>query len=298
MPSVACRLVGLNKSSLNSGKEGRWPGTMSLTAPDSPPINAFYGARVAEFMASSLEAVVGALTTRSSLEYRGNQPEQVRAWQSQIALLRRSFSELEISEGWSLLLEYSLRRIGRRPDAVILAPGAIIVVEFKMGAERHAAHYAQQAEDYALCIRDFHGAASRDCVVVPIVCAEHAPRVAAPRPPIIEAVASVILTNAGDLSDALQIAASVGVSGVSPVTWRDFDSSNYNPTPNIVAAARAVYAGHSVAEIGRTDADGLALRSVAERLRYWVLEARESRDHVVCLVSGTPGAGKSLLGLN
>ncbi len=211
--------------------------------------------------------------------------------------MRWAFSEVKGSGEWGLLLEYSLRRLGRRPDAVILAPGVIIVVEFKMGAEKHVAHHVEQVEDYALCIRDFH-AYSRGFVVAPVVCAEHAPRVVAVRHSVIEAVASVILTNARDLPEALQMAASLGASNAPSVSWRDFDSGGYNPTPTIVDAARAVYAGHSVREIGRSDADGMALQRAAERLRHWILEARRDGQHIVCLVSGTPGAGKSLLGLN
>jgi hypothetical protein len=261
------------------------------------PVNSFYGARVAEFMSDDPNNVVGVLATRASLEYRGNQPEQARSWRDQVKLLRRAFSEVKGSGEWGLLLEYSLRRLGRRPDAVILAPGVIIVVEFKMSAEKHAAHHVQQVEDYALCIRDFH-AYSRGCVIAPIVCAEHAPRVVPARPSVIEAVASVILTNAHDLPEALQLAASLGASNAASVCWRDFDSGAYNPTPTIVDAARAVYAGHSVKEIGRSDADGMALQCAAERLRHWVLEARRNGQHIICLVSGTPGAGKSLLWLN
>ncbi len=271
--------------------------TISPAVLAGAPVNSFYGARVAEFMAEDPRAVVGALTTRAALEYRGNQPEQARAWQREVELLSRAFNVLTGSGEWGLLLEYSLRRLGRRPDAVILAPGVIIVVEFKIGAERHAAHYVQQAEDYALCIRDFHDGSGR-FVLVPIVCAELAPAVIATQPSVVEAVASPILANAHDLPDALRMAVSTGTREAETVSWRAFDSGPYNPTPTIVDAARAVYAGHSVAEIGRSDADGMALQRAAERLRHWVLEARRSGEHIVCLVSGTPGAGKSLLGLN
>jgi hypothetical protein len=142
---------------------------------DSPtgPVHAFFGARVGEFVALSAEAVVGALTTRAALEFRGNQPEQARAWRDQVAVLQRAFDGMAGSQDWGLLLEYSLRRLGRRPDAVILAPGVTMVVEFKMGADGYDQSYIDQAQDYALCIRDFHRAGLRQ-VLVPIVCAEHA----------------------------------------------------------------------------------------------------------------------------
>jgi hypothetical protein len=231
------------------------------------PVHAFYGARVAAFMAEPLEAVVGALTTRAALEFRGNQPEQAHAWREQVALLRRAFGQVAESQDWGLLLEYPLRRLGRRPDAVILAPGVIIVVEFKMGADAYAQHYIEQVQDYALCIRDFHRAA-RGHVIAPIVCAEHATRTTGRVPSVTDFVGEVILTNALDLHAALRVAMSISVDGVPSVSWGEFDMGGYNPTPTIVEAARAVYAGHSVAEIGRTDAEGEALQLTAERLRY------------------------------
>src|SRR5687768_9756598 len=104
----------------------------------------------------SVEAVVGILTTRAALEFRGNQPEQARAWRDQVPLLQRALGRVTGAQDWGILLEYSLRRLGRRPDAVIPAPGVIMVVEFKMGAGAHDQSYVAQAEDYALCLRDFH----------------------------------------------------------------------------------------------------------------------------------------------
>ena len=260
-------------------------------------MHAFYGARVGEFMAQSPDAVLGALTTRAALEFRANQPEQAHAWREQLAVLRRAFSEVVGSKDWGLLLEYPLRRLGRRPDAVILAPGVIMVVEFKMGAEVHSQNHADQAQDYALCLRDFHRSA-RGYVIAPIVCAEHAPRTIVHAPVVTDSVGAVLLTNRVDLHGAFRSAASLSGGEVPLLSWRKFDTGGYNPTPTIVEAARAVYAGHSVAEIGRTDAEGDALQRTAERLRYWALEARERKEHIICLVSGSPGAGKSLLGLN
>jgi hypothetical protein len=270
-----------------------------MTLGAAAPVHAFYGARVGEFTRTPLHAVVGALTTRAALEFRGNQPEQAHAWRGEVALLQRTLGKVIGSQDWGLLLEYPIRRLGRRPDAILLAPGLIVVVEFKMGADAYARSHLEQAHDYALCIRDFHHAA-RGQVIVPIVCAEHATKAAAPRqiPVVIDSVAEVLLSNAANLGEALGLATSVAVDGVPLLSWRGFDAGGYNPTPTIVEAARAVYAGHAVAEIGRTDAEGEALNRTAARLRYWAAEARRRREHVVCLVSGTPGAGKSLLGLN
>jgi hypothetical protein len=260
------------------------------------PMHAYYRARVKEFMAQSPEVVVGALTSRSALEFRGNERQQVRAWKDQVQLLRSTFTQIPKAQKWGLVLEYSMRRLERRPDAVILAPGVIIVIEFKMGAKSHDTSQCEQVEDYALCIRDFHSA-SREFTIVPIVCAEYATHTDSIRPTIIDRVASTIFTNARDLPSALRLAASL-VKSARALTGQAFDSGHYSPTPTIVEAVREIYRAHSVAAIGRTDAEGIALLRTAQRLRHWVLQARKRKEHVLCVVTGTPGAGKSLLGLD
>ena len=125
----------------------------------SAPVNAFYAARVPDFLSESPEKIVGALTTRNSLLFRVGAPEQVRAWQDQVEVLRKALAAIPDADEWSLLLEYSLHRLGKRPDALVLLPGLIAVIEFKMGAVSHSADHVRQVEDYALCIRDFHPAA-------------------------------------------------------------------------------------------------------------------------------------------
>ena len=116
-------------------------------------------ALAAEFLAQAPERVVGILATRASLEFRGGEREQTRAWQSQVPLLRAALAKVPGSGVWGLVLEYSLRRLGLRPDAVLLAPGVIIALEFKMGSVERRPQDSRQAENYALCIRDFHASA-------------------------------------------------------------------------------------------------------------------------------------------
>ena len=260
-------------------------------------VRAFYAANVSRFIEHSSESILGALAARSAREFRGNEPQQLEAWQGQIDILRAALAQIPAASEWGLLLEYPLQRVGRRPDAVLLCPGLIVVVEFKMGAKEHGGSYCQQVEDYALCIRDFHGAAS-GFSIIPILCAENAPCEGTPKLRIIDGVGPVVCTNAIDLSSALRAVYSAAPANSPLLSWETFDRAGYNPTPSIVEAARSIYAGHSVDEIGRMDADGLALQQAAGRLRHWVQEARSKEQHVVCLVDGTPGAGKTLLGLN
>lgn len=260
------------------------------------PMHALYAASVKEFLAKPPESVVGALVTRALVSRGSAEPQQAQAWIDEVTLLHRALRKLPKALSWGLLLEYSLRRLGRCPDAVLLAPGVIVVIEFKMGALRHSGSYTDQAVDYVRCIRDFHGSA-RECIVVPIVCAERAPSHASHTPMVVHAEAKPILSNATDLWRDLQVAASLA-NAPRALSWQAFDSGPYIPTPSIIEAAQAIFAGHTVAEIGRADADGASRKVTARRLRYWVSLAQRRKRHVICMVTGTPGSGKSLLGLN
>ena len=105
-------------------------------------------------------------------------------------------------ERWTLLIEAPLLRLGKRLDAVLLAPGVVCVIEFKIGARSYAAEDRVQTERYAQSLKDFH-AVSQSRLVVPILCAEHAPTVQAAEG-IVDGVASLVLTNAAGLADALR----------------------------------------------------------------------------------------------
>ena len=191
-----------------------------------------------------------------------------------------------------------LLRIGRRIDAVILVRDHVVCIEFKIGSRAFLSADVEQAVDYALCLRDFHSA-SRNRSITPVLCADQAAMEAddlsAPMR-FIDQVASCRYVNGGAIKRALLQVSSVA-SG-EQIDWRAFDRSRYNPTPNIVAAARAVYAGHSVEEIGRTDASAEQLQAVAEKLEDIVEAAKENKRHAICFVTGDPGTGKTLLGLD
>lgn len=263
----------------------------------SSSTKAFFASTVEGFLESDPDVLVGALATRVSREHSGNETQQIKAWRSQIKILCQVLSVVgKKADGWGILLEYPLPRLGRRIDTVLLIEGRIVSLEFKIGGKLFGANDVDQAVDYALCLRDFHSA-SRKREIVPLLCAEHAPNNACKHElRFLEDVSSCVLSNAATLSDAL---ASIALCATGEqVLWSRFDSASYNPTPDIVTAARSLYAGHSVREIGRTDASGQAVAHTSNRLAELVELARRERKKIVCFVTGEPGSGKTLLGLN
>jgi hypothetical protein len=194
------------------------------------------------------------------------------------------------------VLETPLLRLGKRLDAVILAPGVVVLIEYKMRAARFDAQAIVQTERYAQSLRDFHQA-SQTRLIIPILCAEKAPAIELTLDAC-DGVVRLLLTNAASLRDALHLATGKFDASAEPLDGRALDASPYRPTPTIVEAAQALYAGRKISEIGRSDAADAELQAAAQLLQEIVARAREEASHTVCFVTGAPGAGKTLLGLD
>jgi hypothetical protein len=82
---------------------------------------------------------------------------------------------------------------------------------------------------------------------------------------------------------------------IDPGQWRD---GKYCPTPTIVEAALALYKGHSVKDISRSDASAVNLSQTSDAITKIIQLSKEKRQKSICFVTGVPGAGKTLVGLN
>ncbi len=274
------------------GSSGSTGGTTCACVEAAPnkAIRSFYSATVVDFLSDNPSAIVGQLASRHVAFHAAAEAEQLRAWERQIELLRTALIAVgEGTSGWSILLECPLLRLGRRLDTVILASGMVIVIEFKIGAKAYDTAAREQVSRYAQCLRDFHEA-SQSRLVVPMLCAENAPSAATS--------ADVVLCNGQMLGEALATIARDGGTVQVPLDPISFDLSPYRPTPTIVEAAQALYAGHQIVDIGRGDATDAELQAAAETLQAVVEEAERARKKVICFVTGAPGAGKTLLGLD
>ena len=255
---------------------------------------AWWSAGVVDFLQCEPEAIVGALSTRLVETHPLNRATQVQAWRVQLALLHQA---LEQSPGkWRLLLEYPLLRLGRRIDAVLLTDAVIMVLEFKVGSSAFSNIDRQQVEDYALDLLDFH-AESRRFPLVPILVATGAEVRGWQWPLLWHGVTPVFNSGAATLADLLrQIAARVPQAepALDPVAW---EAAAYRPVPTIVEAATMLYSRHSVAEIAAARADVGNLTRTTEAIRTAIRSATANRLHEVVFVTGIPGAGKTLCGL-
>jgi DUF2075 family protein len=261
---------------------------------------AFYRALLAEFLAHTPAQILGSLS--SAYQHNELQRRQIRAWEIQISVLKSACAELVAgaisAETWSLLLEYPIPRRPKRLDAVLLSGNVILCLEFKTEDKTYSLASQRQAEEYALDLRDFHEA-SRCRPLLPILVVPKAPAVTNSIIPLFDGVSPVYYANASTLSTVIVAAFHANFSPrsarIDPDQW---DSSAYRPIPTIIEAAEALYAGHDVREITASHAGATNLTLTSDHLVGIIEKAEQQREKVLCIVTGVPGAGKTLAGLN
>lgn len=255
----------------------------------SYPSRAWYDASIRQFASSDPRAVLGCLVSQSQFD---SATAQVAAWEQQLTLLRDWLRDLD----GHVFLEFSIPRMGRRIDAVVLRGPVVFVVEFKVGASEFEASGVDQVWDYALDLKNFHEA-SHGAVVIPMLVATGADRSVRTRVDMAEdGVATPLLVSAEDAKALLSSDHPLNTD--SPIEAREWAAAPYRPTPTIIEAARVLYAQHSVASIARHDAGARNLTVTSRRIEELIDDARMRRRKIICFVTGVPGAGKTLVGLN
>ena len=261
-----------------------------MELPETKPTSwAWYQAPIAEFLGEPNDSVVGALATGSQFPIT---PAQAQAWKAEVDFLK---SWLDGISG-EVLLEFTIPRLGGRIDAVVLTGPIIFAIEFKVGATEFDYSAVTQAWDYALDLKNFHSA-SHSAAIVPLVVATEA----LTSPPVRVNFAEDLVCHpirihpSGARAAIRQITEQVTGSAIDPLAW---PRAPYRPTPTIVEAARSLYARHSVHDIARHDAGAQNLHVTSKRVEDLIEQAKSTREKLICFVTGVPGAGKTLVGLN
>lgn len=250
----------------------------------------YFSDTIRNFCLSDPSQILGKLAEASGFD---DKLTQKFAWQEQINILRPGLDGLD----GSIFFEFDIPRMGRRIDVVLLIRSVVFVIEFKAGATSFGKAALEQVWDYALDLKNFHEA-SHKATVVPILIATEArsaqsPKIGTARP---DGVYDPIVTNPEALRIAIDRVLDMahGPDLLSEV-WRQ---GRYRPTPTILEAALALYNGHSVAEISKSDASATNLTQTASAISEIIEASKRDNRKSICLVTGVPGAGKTLVGLN
>lgn len=250
---------------------------------------AYYSNDISSFQGANPTEVLGQMARQHGFDLTGGQRD---AWIEQTHLLQ----EVLAPYNGKLYFEFSIPRMGKRIDALIVIKSVIFVIEFKVGASEFLLADLDQVTDYALDLRNFHEG-SHNALIVPVLVStetEESDPVPSALPE--DKLFASIRTNSEGLAsiftDVLQVA-----SG-QPLDIPAWESSGYKPTPTIIEATLALYNRHSVAEISRSEGGAINLSKTSSLVADIIRNSRDNSDKAIVFVTGVPGAGKTLVGLN
>lgn len=249
----------------------------------------YYSASIADFLAESSEQILGKLAAANDFTLLQTQRD---AWLQQVNILKGVLSQ----RVGRIIFEFSIPRMGERIDTVIIIEQVIFVLEFKIGEFDFKKHAVDQVWDYALDLKNFHEASHESCIA-PILISSEATAQPMNQPlHQKDRIYFPMLCTPESLGATLQrILKDSSGQSINPDNWI---RSRYSPTPTIIEAAQALYRGHSVDEISRSDSTAQSIIDTSSVLTKIIESSRKNSRKSICFLTGVPGAGKTLVGLN
>ncbi|WP_304411646.1 DNA/RNA helicase domain-containing protein [Bacteroides acidifaciens] len=219
------------------------------------------------------------------------------AWLGEINLLQNVLLPWKAEEA-EIIFEYDIPRLGKRIDVVLLLRGLIFCLEFKVGQKDALQSDVEQVMDYALDLKNFHRY-SHDRVIIPILIpTKHTPSSSSFTPSVYsDSIYNPLITGANGLQNLIQEVLK-HANANTPGTIQDWIISPYTPTPTIIEAARSLYENHSVEDITRHEADKVTTDATIAYILEVINQSKRNREKSICFVTGVPGAGKTLVGLD
>ena len=249
---------------------------------------AYYDAPIEVFRTENPLTILGALAEHHDFDL---EDRQRLAWQQEISLLQ------EVLAGFNghICFEFSIPRMGKRADVVLLMDGIVFVLEFKVGETNYPAQAIEQVMDYALDLKNFHEP-SHNRPIVPFLISTDARPIPNQMMPDADQVYKPICANTLTVTDLLHACmGSIQAEPIDPSVWL---AGQYKPTPTIIEAAQALYRGHNVREISRSDSGAINLSKTSDAIDDIIEYAQKHHQKAICFITGVPGAGKTLAGLN
>jgi len=247
------------------------------------------------FLRKDSESIFGELVDNYHGEIIGTTKE---AWKGEIALLKKALVPWS-NENAQIIFEYNIPRLGKRIDVVLLLRGLIFCLEFKVGQKAALQADVEQVMDYALDLKNFH-LFSHDKKIIPILIpTQHQSSTTEFKPSVYDdGIYNPLITGEEGLQELIEkVLEHAGVSSQDENT-ENWLISPYSPTPTIIEAARTLYENHSVEDITRHEADKVSTDQTIDYILNVIENSKNNREKSICFVTGVPGAGKTLVGLD
>lgn len=254
-------------------------------------LNYYYKNSIASFLNQSKEEIIGHITLANPFD---SVQLQNKSWEQQIPILKEAFEEYN----GTIFFEFSIPRMGKRVDVILIIEDIVLVIEFKIGENKYQTYHIEQVWDYALDLKNFHKP-SHSALLVPVLVANEA------KDSFHEIEIThddnllfPIRTNGKDLGVIIRKVVEFNKANNNVIVdGNTFAKGSYTPTPTIIEAAVSLYNNHSVEEITRNGAQEKNLTLTTSAISNIIDYAKNHNQKIICFVTGVPGAGKTLVGL-
>ncbi|MEN9599260.1 MAG: hypothetical protein RL596_1579 [Bacteroidota bacterium] len=248
----------------------------------------YYSNTISDFLTDDSDKILGQLIRKHDFAAENLQRN---AWIKQIEILK---SELTPFKNGQIYFEFSIPRMGKRVDNILIIEDFIFVIEFKVGDTEYQKQAIEQTVDYCLDLQNFHEGSHHE-KIVPILVSTKAPDFENSHQ-INDNLFEPLKGNQNNIAQIIHqtLLLSSGTK-INPAQW---EKSIYKPTPTIIEASQALYRGHSVSEISRSDAGAINLSKTTECINRVIEKSKAANSKSICFLTGVPGAGKTLAGLN
>lgn len=250
----------------------------------------YYSDTISNFLAHLSQQIFGALAQNSDFP---DEPTQKIAWTNEIKTLKEVLKNYQ----GKIFFEYSIPRMGKRIDVLIIIRNVIFVLEFKVGEKDFVQNAIDQVWDYALDLKNFHET-SHIHLIAPILVATDSKKSFSiiSEMPHNDNLLCPIKTNTENLKTIIDSVLDFAEGeNINPENWA---AGRYSPTPTIIEAAMSLYSEHGVKDIYRKDASAINLSETTDGVLNIIVQAKSKKQKAICFVTGVPGAGKTLVGLN
>jgi hypothetical protein len=253
-------------------------------------LNYYYKDSIEAFLQKETEEIIGSITLSNQFD---STLYQNKSWEQQIAILKKALNNY----AGTIFFEFSIPRMGKRVDSLIIIDNVVFIIEFKVGENKYLPYQIEQVWDYALDLKNFHKP-SHSLVLAPILIATESKK------SFIEIITTShndnlilpIRISKDDLCEAIKATLQFFKNTLT-INGDDYAKGIYSPTPTIIEAAVSLYNNHSVEEITRNDAEAINLTKTTTAISQIIDFAKQKNKKIICFVTGVPGAGKTLVGL-
>lgn len=249
----------------------------------------YYSNDIQSFLNQDNYSIFGEITTNDQFSA---EDLQKNTWNREIEILKRELSQF--LDGY-IIFEYTIPRIGNRIDNIVIYKGIIFLLEFKVGEKKYPSYAIEQVTDYAFDLSCFHKE-SHNRLLVPILISTKAHSVKQEIRISKDNVLETICCNEYEIAKYItEVSLKFIQDEIIPNDWIN---SLYMPTPTIIEAAQALYLGHNVEDISRNDASAKNLNQTTKAINKIIDYSKANNRKSICFITGVPGAGKTLAGLN